>query len=79
MLRAETMGLGGIFLYTREPLASGSMIEMIIDAGSEDVHARGIVRYVKPGTGMGLQFVQMQPEDRARLGRFLKAQETSLD
>jgi curved DNA-binding protein CbpA len=73
---AEAMGLGGMFLYTRNPLAKGSMIDLIIDVGSEGIRARGTVRDTTPGTGMGLQFVQMHPEDRARLSRFLKAQET---
>ena len=73
---AEAMGLGGMFLYTRNPLAKGSMIDLIIDVGSEGIRARGTVRDTTPGTGMGLQFVQMHPEDRARLSRLLKARET---
>ncbi len=73
---ADAIGLGGIFLYTKDPLAAGSMLDLMIDVGSEGIRARGVVRNTRPGAGMGLQFVQMHPEDRARLSRFLKGQET---
>jgi len=73
---AETVGLGGLFLYTHKPLAKGSMVDLIIDAHAEGIRARGIVRYILEGTGMGLEFVHMLPEDRMRLNRFLKAQES---
>jgi tetratricopeptide (TPR) repeat protein len=72
---AETLGLGGIFLYSDKPLSKGSMIDLIIDVGAEGIRARAIVRHTRTGKGMGLQFVQMRSEDRARLNRFLKSQE----
>jgi tetratricopeptide (TPR) repeat protein len=72
---AETLGLGGIFLYTDKPLSKGSMIDLIIDVGAEGIRARAIVRHTRAGKGLGLQFVQMRSEDRARLNRFLQSQE----
>lgn len=36
-----------------------------------EFRARAIVRDSRPGKGMGVQFVQMQPSDRARLNQFL--------
>jgi len=35
------------------------------------VRGRAIVRSVKAGEGMGVAIVSMNPEDRARLNRFL--------
>jgi len=64
-----------MFLYTDKPLTNGSMIDLIIDVGADGIRARGIVRHATAGKGMGLQFVQMRAEDRARLNRFLKSQE----
>src|SRR5271163_871287 len=63
---AETIGLGGLFLFTAKPAANGSMIELLFDIAGGEVRARAAVRRSIPGKGMGIQFVQMGPEDRAR-------------
>ena len=68
---AEVMGLGGLFLHTANPAASGSSIDLIFDLPNGQVRARAIVRSFQPGKGMGIQFVQMRPEDRAKLNRYL--------
>jgi len=75
--RAREMGLGGVFLYTPEPATVGSTVELVFDVPTGEVRARATVRHVKPGIGMGLQFVHMRPEDRAKLTRFLTAQEAA--
>jgi tetratricopeptide (TPR) repeat protein len=75
--RAETVGLGGLFLYTGNPPDKGTMIELIFDVSTGDVRARAVVRHTRPGKGMGVQFVQMRPEDRARLNEFLKLQQAA--
>jgi tetratricopeptide (TPR) repeat protein len=68
---AEVMGLGGLFLHTPDPAAAGSSIDLIFDLPNGQVRARAIVRSFQPGKGMGIQFVQMRPEDRAKLNRYL--------
>jgi len=69
--RAEVIGLGGLFLHTPCPLPLGTGIELLFDLKTGEVRARAIVRDCRPGKGMGVQFVQMQPSDRARLSQFL--------
>lgn len=69
--RAETVGLGGLFLHTPEPPSEGSVIELLFDLKGGEIRARAIVRHSNPGRGMGIQFIQMQPADRARLDKFL--------
>jgi len=69
--RAETIGMGGLFLHTPEPLSKGSIIELLFDLKAGEVRARAVVRNQIPGKGMGVQFVQMQAADRARLNQFL--------
>jgi len=69
--RAETIALGGLFLYTREAPAEGSTVELVIDSTGGLIRARAIVRHCNPGKGMGVQFVQMAPENRAKLSRLL--------
>lgn len=75
--RAEIMGLGGLFLHAANPPREGSTIELMFDLPTGEVRGRAIVRNVAPGKGMGVQFVQMRPEDRAKLDRFLSGQKVS--
>lgn len=74
--RAEVMGLGGLFLQAAKPPNDGSTIDLIFDLPTGQVRGRAIVRNSTPGKGMGIQFVQMKPEDRAKLHRFLSAQQS---
>jgi curved DNA-binding protein CbpA len=69
------MGLGGLFLQAAKTPSDGSTIDLIFDLPTGQVRGRAIVRNTKPGKGMGIQFVQMKPEDRAKLHRFLSAAE----
>ncbi len=71
--RAETIGMGGLFLHTPNPPSQGSIIELLFDLKAGEVRARAVVRNHMPGRGMGVQFVQMQAADRARLNQFLSA------
>lgn len=45
---------------------------MLLDMQSGDVRARAIVRRVAPSKGMGIEFISMTPEDRARLNKQLQ-------
>jgi curved DNA-binding protein CbpA len=74
---AEVMGLGGLFLHTATPPSEGSSIELIFDLPNGQVRARAIVRSLQPNKGMGIQFVQMRPEDRAKLNKYLSLQQLS--
>jgi tetratricopeptide (TPR) repeat protein len=47
------------------------VIELLFDLKAGEVRARAIVRHRLAGEGMGVQFVQMQSADRARLNQFL--------
>jgi tetratricopeptide (TPR) repeat protein len=77
----EELGVGGAFLLVAHPLSAGTHVELLFDVTSGEVRARGVVRHGRPGHGMGVQFVHMGAEDRARLHRFVKelAQDHSLE
>lgn len=45
---------------------------MLLDMQNGDVRARAIVRRVTPSKGMGIEFISMTPEDRARLNKQLQ-------
>jgi curved DNA-binding protein CbpA len=72
--RMETMGLGGLYLHAQNPPSIGSTVELVFDLPTGEVRARAIVRSSVPGKGMGIQFVQMRPEDRAKLNRYMSGQ-----
>jgi hypothetical protein len=63
--------LGGLFIRVAEPLPPGSYIQLLLDAPEGEIRARAVVRRSTPAQGMAVRFVAMQPEDRARLGRWL--------
>jgi tetratricopeptide (TPR) repeat protein len=75
------LGVGGLFLLVAHPLSAGTHVEILFDVPGGEVRARAIVRHGRPGHGMGVQFVHMGSEDRARLHRFVKqlAEESSLE
>jgi curved DNA-binding protein CbpA len=73
--RLGTVGLGGLFLTTPNPPATGSTLELLFEiAKGGEVRARAVVRNSIPGKGMGVKFVQMQAEHRSHLTQFLKSQ-----
>jgi len=48
-----------------------SMVKVLMDLQFGEVRARAVVRRVTPARGMGLEFVAMTQEDRARLNKAL--------
>ena len=68
----ESMGLGGVFVITRQPVPIRSMVKVLLDLPVGEVRARAVVRRVTPARGMGIEFIAMTQEDRARLGKTLQ-------
>ena len=67
----KILGLGGLFLLTPSPPPSGDFIKLIFEIPGGDVRARAVVCDSRLGEGMGIQFVSMGHEARARLNRFV--------
>ena len=74
--RLETLGLGGMFVLTRQPAPLSSMLRLLLDLPVGEVRARAVVRRVNPLKGMAVEFVAMSQEDRARLNKSLLAMST---
>jgi PilZ domain len=70
--RVATLGLGGLFISTPDPLPIGALVKIIFDVPGGEVRARSIVKNVKPGEGMAVAFIEMGYADRARLDQLLK-------
>jgi PilZ domain len=68
----ESIGLGGLFVLTRHPVPLRSMVKVLLDLPFGEVRARAVVRRITPSRGMGIEFISMSPEDRARLTKALE-------
>jgi hypothetical protein len=68
----ENLGLGGLFICTRQPPPAGTSLQLLFNVPEGEVRARAIVRNLVPSRGMGLAIVSMEQEHRARLDRWLK-------
>jgi curved DNA-binding protein CbpA len=64
--------MGGVFLCVAEPPSVGASIQMIFDLPGGEVRARGMVRHARAGRGMGVHFLHMDSDSRARLYRFVQ-------
>jgi hypothetical protein len=70
--RIGTIGLGGLFIYTKRSAEVGSVVKLVFDVPGGEVRARAVVRSYEPGRGMGVEFTAMQFEARARLTQLLR-------
>jgi hypothetical protein len=68
----ESIALGGLFVLTRQPAPIRSMVKVLMELPLGEVRARAVVRRVTPLRGMGIEFIAMTQEDRARLNRALQ-------
>jgi hypothetical protein len=64
--------MGGLFIRAMDPPSPGTSIQVLMDTPSGEIRARAVVCSARPKIGMGVKFVAMLPEDRARLGSWLK-------
>jgi len=67
-----SMALGGLFVLTQQPPPMRSMVKVLLDLPLGEFRARGIVRRITPSRGMGIEFIAMTQEDRARLSKTMK-------
>ena len=69
----ESLGLGGLFVRTRERVPLRCLVQILLDLPVGQVRGRAVVRRVSDGHGMGVQFIAMDPSDRARLSHQMKS------
>jgi PilZ domain-containing protein len=63
----DSLAVGGLFVRTKEQLAPQAFVQILLDLPAGQVRARAIVRRVQQGLGIAVQFIAMDPTDRARL------------
>jgi hypothetical protein len=68
--RTADISLTGCYIDTLNPIPSGSRVRVRITHHQEVFQAIGRVVYVSPGLGIGIAFVNVEPEEYARLERW---------
>ncbi len=68
----DNFGLGGLYIRTPDPPATGTFIQLLLDAPTGEVRARAVAQRSRPKDGMGVKLVAMEQEDRARFARWLR-------
>jgi hypothetical protein len=63
----ESLAIGGLFVRTKERVPLRCLVQILLDLPVGQVRGRAIVRRVRDGHGMAVQFIAMDPGDRARL------------
>jgi hypothetical protein len=70
--RVGDLSSDGLFVQTRKSRALGATtsVHFLVEEGP--IRAEAIVRHVKPGRGLGLEFTAVREEDRRRLADLMK-------
>src|SRR6267143_3764191 len=70
--QVRDLSSGGLFVLTQEskPVGAKANLHFLVEEGQ--IRAEAVVRHVKPGRGLGLQFISVREEDRPRLAGLMK-------
>ena len=78
---SRNISVGGMFVGTKEQvLPSGSklILRFSLDDGGPTIVAQGEVRYSAKGNGMGVKFIDVEPEDLVRCDLYVTKGESSV-
>jgi len=64
--------VGGLFIETRKVCAVDATVELHFLVEDGEIKANATVRYVKGGSGMGLQFKTVRGQDQACFAAMIK-------
>lgn len=70
--RVKDLSVGGLFIETRKACPVGATVELHFLVEDGEIRANATVRYVKAGSGLGLQFETVRGEDQARFATMVK-------
>jgi hypothetical protein len=69
----DSLSVGGIFVRTKAHVPVRSLLQILLDLPVGQVRCRGIVRRTRENHGIAVQFIAMDPTDRARLFQQMKS------
>ena len=68
----KDLSVGGVFLETKKTCPVGATVELYFLVQDGEIAANATVRYVKAGSGIGLQFKSVRGEDQASFATMVK-------
>ena len=74
-LRCSDLSVGGMFLETVQSYGAGTTIELrfkLNDSDEYPIDVQARVVYLYQGIGVGLCFLNLKPEDRQRIEKFVQ-------
>ena len=79
-IRQPDVSVQGMFIQTVRHFAEGAVLKVRfrLARSGHEVHARAEVRYCLPGVGIGVEFVDISPEDRDAIESELRDAEIPL-
>ena len=69
--QVRNMSLGGLFIETPQPQASGTITRLDFLVAEGQIRADAIVRHAKAGAGLGLRFTALSEQDRPKLAALI--------
>ncbi len=71
--RLANISVGGVFLQTAASYAKGAILNIRFKVGAEAnfISSSAIVRNLRPGLGIGLEFLDLSPEAKQDLAAFI--------
>lgn len=65
------MSMGGLFIETPQPRPTGTVTRLDFLVAEGQIRADAVVRYAKPGSGLGLKFTALSEQDRPNLAALI--------
>jgi PilZ domain len=71
MGRVNEVSLGGCYIEIMSPMRVGTSIGLEFQINGHTIRLRGVVRTSQPNCGMGIEFSEINAEEKDRLGRLI--------
>jgi hypothetical protein len=65
------MSMGGLFIETPQPRPTGTVTRLDFLVAEGQIRADAVVRYTKPGSGLGLKFTALSEQDRPKFAALI--------
>ncbi len=62
---------GGLFISAIQIFEPEDVIEVTMPIGNDKITVKAKVRYSQPGIGVGVMFIELGPEQKARIKEFV--------
>jgi hypothetical protein len=77
--RCSDIGMGGLYLETVSSFPAGSLLKIrfkLDDTDERPIEVQVRVQYAHDGMGMGLTFIDLSPENREKIKKFIDHKST---